>query len=76
MCANTSTNKAANKQKVAGISGMCACAGRTGGGKHPFCHRAYLFQQLSKLSAFGISGAQALFRRDHGADAAAVSILG
>lgn len=35
----------------------------------------YLLQELAELSAFGISGAQILFRRHHCADTSAVCIL-
>lgn len=36
---------------------------------------AYFLQELAKLTAFGVSGAEILFRRHHCADAASIRIL-
>lgn len=36
---------------------------------------AYFLQELAKLTAFGVPGAEVLFRRHHRADAASIRIL-
>lgn len=37
--------------------------------------RAYFLQELAKLAAFGVPGAEVLFGRHHRADAASIGIL-